>query len=382
MIKTCAARLLLFATLALALCLSAFPAYGQLFGPGDPIIAIDTDGFNSSYPDDENPGNVADQVAMTKYLNFGQAGTGLIVTPAFGSSVIQSLRLTTANDEPQRDPLSYDFYGTNDAISSADNSTGDQENWTLISSGMTGLDVDPGRRAAGPIVDMTNASAFSSYKLIFPTLRDEASANSMQVADVSFFTELGGGGSQVLADMDAAIAVGEIFRSLSSYPNPNESPAKAIDGDPGTKYLNFAGKNSGFIVNRADGLPTIVENFQLTTGGDAPGRDPAAWALYGTDDPVTSPDNSLGDQENWTLVDEGMVTLPDERGALGPLVAVNNSMAYSAYRMVFTDLKDPNDPIMQVAEVALGGVVVPEPAALLSCCIGGLALWMSRAKFA
>jgi hypothetical protein len=212
--------------------------------------------------------------------------------------------------------------------------------------------------------------------MIFPTLRDGGAADSMQVADVSFYTDAAGGGSQILANLDPALAVTDNFGSASNYPGM-EGPAQAIDGDPGTKYLNFAGKNSGFIVNRADGSPTIVENFQMTTGNDAPGRDPAAWALYGTDEPVTSPDNSLGDQENWTLVDEGMVMLPDDRGALGPLVGVNNATAYGAYRMVITDLKDTNDPIMQVAEVTFGGTVIPEPSSLLSlllgaCCLGAL----------
>ncbi len=355
--------------LILMLVTPAPPAAAQLFGPGDPVLAIDTD-VRSSYPGDEAPGKAVDQVSRTKYLNFGQAGTGFIVTPAFGSSLIQSLRLTTANDSPERDPFSYDLYGTNDAIASGDNSLGDQETWTLISSGATGLEVDPGREVAGPIVDFANGSTYTSYKIIFPTLRDSDAANSMQVADVSFFTDLSGGGAQILADMDTALAVtADVLGSFSSYPD-SEGPTKAFDGDPGTKYLNFAGKNSGFIVTRADGRPTLVDSFQMTTGNDAQGRDPAAWALYGTDDPITSADNSRGNEENWTLVDEGMVMLPDNRGAVGPLVSVANTTAYGAYRMVFTDLKDTNDPLMQVAEVTFGGTVVPEPSSLLYVLLG------------
>ncbi len=151
----------------------AAPVNAQLFGPGDPVLAIDTDvTVTSDYPNFEGPSSVTDQNAGTKYLNFGQAGTGFIATPVFGSSTIQSLQLTTANDAEERDPASYELYGTNDPITSADNSFGDQENWTLISSGA--LTLPPERQTPGPIVDFANATAYTSYKLIFPTVKNPA----------------------------------------------------------------------------------------------------------------------------------------------------------------------------------------------------------------
>jgi hypothetical protein len=347
----------------------------SVFGSGDTALAIDLDDvvFSSIPGDGEAPGKATDQDSGTKYLNFGKEKTGLIVTPAAGSSIIQSLRLTSGNDEPPRDPLTYTLYGTNDPITSGNHSLGDQEAWSLISSGSTGLDTDPGRQAFGAIQDFANSAAFTSYKLVFPMVRDAGAANSMQVADVSLFTAAGGGGSQILATGDFAIAIGEQTGSVSSYPG-NEAPPNALDGDSGTKYLNFANRNSGLIVSRADGRPTVVTGLTFTTANDAPGRDPLVFDLYGTNDSVTSADNSLGDQENWSLVGSGSTGLEDffdmgdgneRRGETGAAQPVANSTAYRAYRLVFPTLRGgEGEGIMQVADVLFDGTVVPEPTAL------------------
>ena len=349
-------------------------ALAQLLGPGDPIIAIDLDtGIDSSYPGSESPGNLADQNTLTKYLNFGAEGTGFIVTPAFGASLVQSLRLTTANDAEERDPNSCDLYGTTDPITSGDNSLGDEENWTLIFSGALMLPSE--RLAPGGIHSFANSTPYTSYKMIFPTIKNPNIANSMQLADVSFFTGIGGSGSQILADMDPALAVSENAFFDSSYPG-GESPANAIDGTL-DKYLNFGGENSGFIVYRADGLPTTVESFRITTANDAPERDPAAWELYGTNDPVISPDNSTGEDEDWTLVDFGIVDLPLDRNAIGSEVLVENTTAWGAYRMVFTELRNPAVAgSMQIAEIAF----VPEPATSLGLLLGVVFLSGCRRK--
>ena len=384
-------NLALFLVALCTVCAGGVARAAVLFGPGDMALAIDLDlGFDSSYPGAEGPSNVTDQSTNTKYLNFGGENSGVVITPDWGSSIVKSLQFSTANDAPERDPLTFDLYGTNDPITSLDNTNGDAETYTLIHSGVTGLlDLEDGateRNMAGVIQDFGgNATAYTSYKLIFPTLRDAGSANSMQVANVSFYTEVGGAGDQVLNLVgfggDPAIAVtDEPPGSQSSYPG-GEAPPLAIDGDLGTKYLNFANTNSGLIVSRASGHATIVESLTFTTGNDAPGRDPLKYDLYGTNDPITSMDNSLGDGENWTLlVDDASTGLEDffdmgdgneRRGETGMAQATGNSTAYSAYRLVFTELRGgAGEGIMQVGEVLFEGTIVPEPSSLALALIG------------
>jgi hypothetical protein len=54
---------------------------------------------------------VLDGNSATKYLNFDKLNTGFTVTPA-GASTIQGIALTSANDEPNRDPASFKIEGS------------------------------------------------------------------------------------------------------------------------------------------------------------------------------------------------------------------------------------------------------------------------------
>ena len=139
---------------------------GDVTAPGDAIIAIDVDG-NSSYPDPgEAPGYAIDNTT-SKYLNFGGANSGFIVTPTVGPTVATSFRIMTANDISGRTPTGWELYGTNDTIVSTDNSTGEDENWTLI--GSDDIDLGTGFHVWGPVVYTASYSTFyTSYKVVFP----------------------------------------------------------------------------------------------------------------------------------------------------------------------------------------------------------------------
>ena len=109
---------------------------------------------------------------------------GIIIVSPQAASTVASISGTTANDDVRRDPASFVLYGTNEAIASADNSKGDGEAWTEIASGDLALSDD---RAASAVVNIENSTEYASYKLIFPTVKDEAT-NSMQIADIQFFS--------------------------------------------------------------------------------------------------------------------------------------------------------------------------------------------------
>jgi hypothetical protein len=339
---------------ALAAC--AAPAWAQLFGPGDTILAIDLDEghLRSDYPDGEAPFQAFDQILETKYLNFAQAGSGVIVTPEFGASVVKSMQMATANDAVPRDPATWELYGTNDSIEDGDNSAGDGENWTLIAAGEANLPDE--RLTYGPVYNFTNSASYTSYKIVFPDVKDECLANSMQIAEIQLYTGPDATGDGVCGLLDVALAPGYLAPD-SRYPCM-ENPGNALDADPATKYLNFGKENSGFIVERADGAAVTVEQFTITTANDSSSRDPTTWDLYGTNDPVTSADNSTGEEENWTFIDGGTIDLPLERLTAGPTVEVDNDDAYSAYRMVFTTIRDtaaPDADSMQIGGILFEG---------------------------
>ena len=345
--------------------------------PGDSIIAIDADGYqpNSNFPAGEAPAKAIDGTS-DKYLNFAKLGTGFIVTPAVGSTIVQSLEVTAANDAEERDPASFELWGTNDAIASVENSAGLAESWSLISSGA--LSLPSARDTAAPLIDFANVDAYTSYKVLFPTIKNAGTANSMQVAEVSLYTDLLGTSADVLNAGDAIIGVGQSWDS--DYPSA-ESPSALLDGDETTKYLNFGRENTGFIVTPSLGSYAL-QAFQITTANDFESRDPVGWEVYGTNDPITSADNSDGVAENWQIIDSGTMDLPLERMTNGQYVVVDNATAYSSYKMVFPTLRDAGSTnSMQIAGIQFFDQPVPEPSTLVLSALGAIvALAVARRR--
>ena len=318
----------------------------DILAPGDAIIAFDLDaGSQSNYPIFEGPSNVVDGTAG-KYLNFAGAGSGFIVTPAVGSSIVQSFQLTTANDFSGRDPSSFELWGTNDAIVSADNSAGLDENWTLIDFGALALNPAERDTPQTPVA-VSNGASYSSYKMLFPSVGTPGF--EMQIGEASFYASNDGSGVDLLNAGDPTLAIH--FGPESNYPG-GEGPAQLLDSDPNTKYLNFGKANSGFIVTPAAGATTI-SGFEITTANDAEERDPALWRLLGTNDPISTQDNAATFGESWTLIDQGSLGLPADRQTASGLIAVNNTQgAFTSYRMEFPALKDEGIAnSMQIADV-------------------------------
>lgn len=351
-------------------------AADPLLAPGAMVLGIDTDDvFTSSYPAAEDPPKAFDSNTGTKYLNFGQKNSGVIITPAGGSSIVQSFRLTTANDAEGRDPSSFSLFGTNDPIASTNNSWGNGENWTPIAGGA--LTLPAARLTAGDVVSFANATAWNAYRIIFPSIKD-AGQNSMQVSEIGLFASNDGSGANVLAG-SSYLAI-DTDHSASSYPGA-EGPGNLFDGAANTKYLNRAGVNSGLIVTPNQPDKTIVTGIQFSSANDDARRDPTSWALYGTNDPITSENNSLGNAENWTLITTGDAGLPDTRLAQGPMIDIVNGAAFTSYRLVFTGLKDSaTQGLMQLGDVQLFGSVVPEPATLGLFAIGALLVRVRRSR--
>ncbi|MCC6494006.1 MAG: hypothetical protein IT424_13410, partial [Pirellulales bacterium] len=198
------------------------PSAFAIFSPGDPIIAIDAGG-GSAYPLNETPQNAIDGT-LNKYLNFGAIGSGFIVTPSRGPSVVTSFQITTANDFDVRDPASWLLFGTNSPIASVDNSAGNGEPWTLIDSGT--LSLPSNRNALAPMVAVDNAAQYASYRMIFSGVKNPEAANSMQFAEIQFFGEsssaslptLGlqsGATGEPLVQVSGAVAAGN---HLTSFP--------------------------------------------------------------------------------------------------------------------------------------------------------------------
>ena len=167
--------------------------------PGDTIEVVSgtnyEDADDGPPPGAEGVENVINDVGQ-KYLNFLDLGSGFAVTPSANPSnlPVVGIRFYTANDAVSRDPSSYVLSGSN---------TGLNGTWTVIAGGLLALPDE--RNAGGEAVSIPpegnlgafnqtvmfdNSSSYESYRVIFPTLKDELDANSMQIADVELLVAI------------------------------------------------------------------------------------------------------------------------------------------------------------------------------------------------
>jgi F5/8 type C domain-containing protein len=150
---------------------------------GDTVVGVPNDG---DWPDGETPDLAIDDDTATKFLHFKGATepTGIQVTPLVGATVVTGLALTTANDAAERDPATFELYGSNAGIDGP---------YTLIASGdivdFTGETAWPRFTKNGTVISFENTVAYAHYQVLFPTVRDPGSANSMQIAEVELIGE-------------------------------------------------------------------------------------------------------------------------------------------------------------------------------------------------
>jgi hypothetical protein len=118
---------------------------------------------------------------------------------------------------------------------------------------------------------------FVHYRWTPTKLRNDAGANSIQVAEFQFFLA-----GEPVSWTDASVA------NPGGDSPGGESPPNIIDGDTGSKWLDFNKMGLIFTFPAA----TTVDAYRFATANDATERDPVSWTLEGSDD-------LLG----WTLID-------------------------------------------------------------------------------
>lgn len=300
-------------------------------------------------PGGDNPGgeeveNVADLSTATKWLDFNR---GPLVFEFPAPVTIDRYRFATANDAEERDPVRWMLEGSTDGttwlvLDERDSETVPTNRFTYtasfilpeppefailsfssnptvlfnggsatlswdvvsadtrqISQGIGSVPpvgtqlVNPAANADTPYIltatkDAANlvrtvtlrtvAGGTSNYRYVRFSprkLRNNGAANSIQLAEFRFFLAA------------TPLTVASVTNPGGDSPG-GEEPANAIDGNPGTKWLDF---NKGNLVFDF-GSPVTFDRYQLTTANDAEERDPVRWILEGSADGLA-----------WTLIE-------------------------------------------------------------------------------
>lgn len=124
--------------------------------------------------------------------------------------------------------------------------------------------------------------------------------------------------------------------------NDDSSPAaeglvNLIDGNPLSKFLIFETSAWVQLVTCESG---IVKKYAITSGGDAPGRDPKNWTLKGSVDGT-----------NWEIIDTRSNEAFDARSQRREFIVLQDK-AYAHYRL---EIENNGDDITQLAELELLG---------------------------
>ncbi len=187
----CAAALTAMSSLSHGATISLTGAVGGRVNSVTNRFVIGTIGTTSGanqWPSNENPSEAidGDTSSASKYLNFGGESTGLAFSPS-SPSYINEIVIWTANDSPGRDPSSYILYGSTTALTNTGSgSSFSLDDMTIIWS--DNITLPTARNTASAPFALFNTTAYASYVLAFPTLRDSLEP-SMQISEVQAFGE-------------------------------------------------------------------------------------------------------------------------------------------------------------------------------------------------
>lgn len=305
--------------LSIASVLSAAVGLRDVTSPGDTIKEVGGKSNNAA----EDVKHAIDGNASTKYTNKGGRGSGFEVTPGVGATIVTGLRLTTANWDV-RDPTSFKLEGK----------SGDGD-FTIIAQGGLSL---PRKHGSTSTIQFENTTAYTRYRLTFPTLRD--ANQKAHIAEVEFLGEETDSASVTGTDVtqrgDTTKSVGTPV--LTAWSKPEHT----IDGNNDTVFR----VKGGFDVAPSAGS-TLVTGLRVTTSQPDNRFDPTGYELKGK--------LSSGSYEP---IAKGDISIPDSSFFNTATVTFSNSKVYSEYRLEFTS--DDSAGEVQLAEVELLGTAVPK----------------------
>ena len=159
---------------------------GQLSGSTFTFGTVGTANPGTNWPAAESPDHAIDGDVNSKFLFFRNTGAGLIVSPQVSVAVVNQLSFWTANDAPERDPLSYAVYGF--SLPAVTQTSGTLTVGSPIATGTLTL---PAGRLAGPVtVSFTNTNAYASYLVVFPAVKNTPNTTNLtQISEVAFANE-------------------------------------------------------------------------------------------------------------------------------------------------------------------------------------------------
>jgi hypothetical protein len=219
------------------------------------------------------------------------------------AQAVNRYTITSGNDAPDRDPTHWELQGSNDASS-----------WVTLDSRTE--ESFSGRNQTREFI-VENQKAYSYYRLF---ITKNGGSDAVQLSEWRLLS---------LELIDPSLPVDLSLQSTLSVSHENadgaqgpEGSLKLIDRDTSTKYL--ASFEADFWLQQSLETQRIVGHYTLTSGNDAPDRDPMDWELQGSNDGVS-----------WEVIDTRNGETFTERN-LTQSYTVQSTTAYLHYRLSIT----------------------------------------------
>lgn len=267
------------------------------------ILSVSNEHPNGAGNNEGSP-KLVDNDINTKYLtNYDDT---MYVQQFFPTpKVINKYSFTSANDAPDRDPKDWNLVASNDGTT-----------WIQLDSKS---DESFSGRFQTREWNIDNETAYQYYRIYITdnnggSLIQIAEWRLMQLQIISFGAE----------DFTQSALI-TVNRDNTNGPSGAEGSFKLIDDDEGSKFLTSWDPTQPLQMQQRLLEASVVGQYTITSGNDAPGRDAKTWTLSGSNDNST-----------WTEIDSQTDQMFDERGQTRTFT-VDNSTAYLYYRWEVTE---------------------------------------------
>ncbi|RYF44039.1 MAG: hypothetical protein EOO38_18365, partial [Cytophagaceae bacterium] len=250
-------------------------------------------------------------LSVDEGLKTSLAKTGPSIWPA----IVNFYSITSANDEPARDPVDWRLQASNDGV-----------NWNDV-------DIRTGQQFSQRFFakQYSVASATTAYRFYRLNVTRNNGEPILQLAELSL------NGKYVFAtNADTTQANAAKITASSEYSAAGEGRVQAFDNNKATKWLTF--NSTGWLAYQFD-KPTSIGAYTIASANDFANRDPRSWKLQASNNGV-----------NWSDIDTRTNQTFASRFSTNTY-PITNSSSYTHYRLNVTANSGAN--ILQIAEVEL-----------------------------
>jgi T5SS/PEP-CTERM-associated repeat protein/autotransporter-associated beta strand protein len=277
-----------------------------------------------------------DGLVGTKYVNLDITNTGFTVYPS-GNRIVTELSLISADDHPEGDPASFVLSGSSDGT-----------NFVVIASNSVPL--FPARNSLQTF-SFTNTVAYNAYRLIFPTVQDPATANSMQIAEVELLP---------YADLTTPATSLSLALPAAATLASSDAPGALLDRQLAQPSNNLIVLNDSDIVTATiTPMPSILKGFEIIGGYQDlshPGSTPPTITLEATSDGV-----------DYDILGVFTPAAPASNLEIQQFALLTNMTVYTRYQLLLG--RPSSGAVLEMGELRLWGIGLPPT---LTCTAAGV----------